>query len=656
MCGLIGFQGRFPADRMMGLLAAMSCEVAHRGPDDEGYWCDPAAGVGLGHRRLSIVDLSPDGRQPMANEDGSLRLILNGEIYNQRELRSGLEARGHRFRSRSDVEPVLHLYEEEGEEALRRLNGIYALALWDARRRRLLLARDPLGVKPLYYCVLPWGVLFASELKALLAVPEVPRDLDLAAVHQHLALVWSAAPHTLLRAVRKLEPGHRLIVADGRIERHEPFWDLPYDGTRAPGSRREHAAEVRRLLTAAVERQLMADVPVGAFLSGGSDSSAVVAAARRITGAAPTCYTIALEGAPADRSERREDDLPYARLVAAHLGAELREVRVRPDVVGFAERMVYLLDEPQADPASINVDLICRQARADGFKVLLSGAGGDDLFSGYRRHAALVLERSWGWLPAPARRGLARLAGRLPADTTLGRRLGKAFRHAGLPPAERLLAYFLWAADDVVRGLFAPDVRRALAGSDPLAPLGRSLARIPAERDPLQRMLYLEAKHFLADHNLNYTDKMSMAHGVEVRVPLLDLELVEYAVRLPPGEKVHLSPNGGRLKAVFKEAIAADLPRAVLTRPKTGFGAPLRHWIRGELREMVRDVLDPAGLARRGLFEPAAVARLVQSNERGEVDASYLIFSLMCIEMWMRSFVDRAAAREAAHASGPAGG
>jgi asparagine synthase (glutamine-hydrolysing) len=646
MCGLAGFYGRFPPE----LLGEMSGLVAHRGPDDHGTWSDPAAGVAFAHRRLSIVDLSPDGRQPMTNEDGTLRLMVNGEIYNQGELRAELQVRGHRFRSRSDVEPVLHLYEEEGEEALRRLNGIFALALWDGRRRRLLLARDPLGVKPLYYAALPEGVLFASELKALLAAPQVSRELDLEALHQHLALIWSASPHTLLRSVRKLEPGYRLVIADGRIERHEPYWDLPYDGTRLPGTQQEHVEEVRRRLTAAVSRQLMSDVPVGAFLSGGVDSSAVVAAVRRVTGAAPPCYTIALEDEPVGR----EDDLPYARRVAAHLGAELREVRVRPDVVGFAERMVYLLDEPQADPACLNVDLICRQARADGIPVLLSGAGGDDLFSGYRRHAALWAERFWGVLPVPTRQGLAGLAKRLPAGGTLGRRLQKAFVHADLPAEERLLRHFLWAGDDLLCGLYTADARQRLAGYDPLEPLRRSLARIPAETDPLQRMLYLEAKHFLPDHNLNYTDKMSMIHAVEVRVPLLDLDLVDYAVRLPPGEK----RRGLRVKALFKEAVAPDLPREVLTRPKAGFGAPLRRWIRGELKEMVHDVLSPAALARRGLFEPAAVARLVADNERGAVDASYLIFSLMCSEMWLRSFLDRpvAASQEVAHAAGPAAG
>jgi asparagine synthase (glutamine-hydrolysing) len=579
----------------------------------------------------------------MSNEDGSLQLVVNGEIYNQRELREGLVARGHRFRSHTDVETILHLYEEEGEEALGRLNGIFALALWDGRRRRLLLARDPLGVKPLYYCALPQGLLFASELKALLAFPEVPRDLDFEAVHQHLAYIWSAAPHTLLRSVRKLEPGTRLLARDGRIERQEPYWDLPYDGTRLPGTESEHREELRERLARAVERQLMSDVPVGAFLSGGVDSSAIVALMGRFQKQPVRCYTIAFAD---ERTDDNESDLPYARQVAVHLGADLHEVRVRPDVLGFAERMVYQLDESQADPACINVDLICRQARADGYKVLLSGAGGDDLFSGYRRHAALYYERFWAFLPAALRRAAAGTAGWLPAATTLGRRVQKAFQYAGESAEERLLGYFLWAGDEVIRPLYSPGLRRELQNYDTREPLRRSLARIPREHDPLQRMLYLEAKHFLPDHNLSYTDKMSMAHGVEVRVPFLDLELAAFAARLPPGEK----RQGARVKALLKDAVQPWLPEAVVTRSKTGFGAPLRRWIREDLREMVNDVLSPASLARRGLFDPDRVAALVAANAAGRIDASYLIFSLMCLEMWQRSFL------EGAHAAGPARG
>jgi asparagine synthase (glutamine-hydrolysing) len=631
MCGITGFVGPYPSERIY----AMNALVAHRGPDDEGYWIDPNANVALGHRRLSIIDLRPEGRQPMTNEDGTIQLIFNGEIYNYRELRCELEAKGHSFASLSDTETIIHLYEEEGIDAVKRLNGIFAIALWDGKKREMLLARDHLGVKPLYYAVLADGVVFASELKALLVFPEISDSLDLTGIHQHLSYIWSAAPTTLLKGVRKLEPGHRLVVSDGRIARNEPFYDVPYDGTRLNGSGPEHEEGIRDRLSKAVKRQMVSDVPLGAFLSGGLDSSSVVAMMQHSNAERIRCYTIGFEAD--DVPDANPIDLPYAKLVAAHLGVDLQEVRIRPDVVAFAERMVYLLDEPQADPACINVYLICQQAWADGYKVLLSGAGGDDFFSGYRRHAAMYLERYWGWMPHPVRRLMAAAARGLTVGTNLSRRLQKYFTYADRSAEDRLLGYFLWMTEDALRNLYSADVRLELANYDVLEPLRHTLARIPYEHDPLNRMLYLEAKHFLPDHNLNYTDKMSMAHGVEVRVPLLDLDLVDYAVHLPPGEK----QEGTHVKAAFKRAVRPYLPPEVLKRPKTGFGAPLRRWIREDLREMVRDVLSEKALRERGLFDPAAVQRLIVSNERFEIDASYIIFSLMCIEMWMRNFIDR---------------
>ncbi len=611
----------------------MNALVAHRGPDDEDYWFDSSCGIGLGHRRLSIIDLSPEGRQPMTNEDGTLRLVYNGEIYNYRELRRELEQKGHRFRSHSDSETILHLYEEEGVEAVCRLKGIFAIALWDGRERRLLLARDHLGVKPLYYSLLPQGIVFASELKALLVFPEISRALDPEAIHQHLSFIWATAPHTMLKAVKKLEPGFRLVFSEGGGMRHEAFYDLPYDGTRTKASRTEYEEGIRERVAQAVERQMVSDVPVGAFLSGGMDSSAVVAMMRRVTDEPIRCYTIGFDGSPDDNPE----DLPYARQVAEHLKVDLEEVRISSDIVGFTEKMVYWLDEPQADPACINVHLISQQARADGFKVLLSGAGGDDIFSGYRRHVALYLERYWGWLPRAARKALARSVSDLRVESTLKRRLQKYFVYADHPPEDRLMAYFLWATDEQIRGLYGDALRSQLSEYETLAPLRQTLARIPQEKDPINRMLYLEAKHFLPDHNLNYTDKMGMAHGVEIRVPLLDVDLVNYAVKIPAGEK----QRGTQIKAAFKEAMRPFLPEAILTRPKTGFGAPLRHWIRGELREMVRDILSERSIAARGLFNPQAVQQLIEHNERQEVDAAYMIYSLMCIEMWMRNFVDQ---------------
>jgi asparagine synthase (glutamine-hydrolysing) len=613
----------------------MNSLVSHRGPDDEGYWIDRAAGVALGHRRLAIIDLRPEAREPMTNEDGSIQLVFNGEIYNYLELRRELESAGHRFQSLSDTETIIHLYEQEGPDCVRRLKGIFAIALWDGRARRLLLARDHLGVKPLYYAELSRGIVFASELKALLVFPEVSRNLDPQAIHQHLSYIWSTAPHTMLKGVRKLEPGYRMVVGEEGVISREPYYDLPYDGTRVGGTPAEHKERIRELVAQAVRRQMVSDVPVGAFLSGGLDSSTVVAMMRRATGEKIRCYTIGFEDN--DLADANPVDLPYARIVAEHFELDLKEVRVNPDIVGFTERMVYQLDEPQADPACINVHLICQQARADGYKVLLSGAGGDDIFSGYRRHVALHLERYWGWLPVGARRMLARSVRGMSVENTFRQRIQKYFLLADRLPEDRMMAYFLWASDDMLRGFYTPDLRDELADYNTLDPLRQTLARIPRERDRLNRMLYLEAKHFLPDHNLNYTDKMSMAHGVEVRVPLLDLDLVDYAVHLPPGEK----QRGTNVKAAFKEAMRPVLPPAILKRGKTGFGAPLRRWIRQELREMVRDVLSEESLTARGLFDAKAVQRLIIGNERFEIDASYIIFSLMCIEMWMRNFIDK---------------
>src|SRR4030095_9566018 len=305
MCGLTGFVGPYPGERIY----ARNRLSAHRGPDDEGYWIDRSLGVALGHRRLAIIDLRPEAKQPMTNEDGTIQLVFNGEIYNYQELRTELEAKGHRFQSVSDTETIIHLYEEEGVDVVKRLKGIFALALWDERNRQLLIARDHLGVKPLYYSELPEGVVFASELKSLLFFPEIPRDLNYAAIHQHLSYVWAPAPDTMLRGVKKLEPGYRLVIVDGKIRRNEPYYDLPYDGTRTPGSRLDHEEEIRARVAEAVKRQLVSDVPVGAFLSGGIDSSSVVAMMKRAKAEEIRCYTIGFE--TDDRPDDNPDDLPY---------------------------------------------------------------------------------------------------------------------------------------------------------------------------------------------------------------------------------------------------------------------------------------------------------------------------------------------------------
>lgn len=632
MCGICGYSGLNDVE----LLKRMSEAIAHRGPDGDGMWYDEDSAVGLAHRRLAIIDLSQNACQPMTNEDKSLWLTYSGEVYNFQELREGLLAKGHTFRSRTDSEVLLHLYEEDGPALLERLNGVFAFALWDGRRHELLLARDGMGVRPLYYCETSGAFLFASELKALLQSDAVSREIDPAAIHYHLAYLWAPAPSTMLRQVKKLPPGTALVVRDGRVARRWRYYDIPYDGKRLVKNDSEIAGELAARIKAAVKRQLVSDVPMGAMLSGGLDSSAVVAMAMQAEPSYPLrCYTIAFaEGS----FEGVESDLPYARRVAKHLGVDLHEIIVEPrDIIQHIERVLYHLDEPQADPAPINVLLIAEQARRDGVPVLLSGSGGDDILGGYRRHAALTLERYWAWLPQSARSALAGFFHRVPVRHHGIRRLAKAFGHAGLPPSERLMAYFCWSDEAIRRSLYGPRLREALANVDTAAPLRKTLARIPDEHDPLNRMLFLEGKHFLCDHNLNYADKALMAAGVEGRVPLIDREVVSYAVQIP----TRLKQRGLRGKIIYKKAMEPYLPRDVIYRSKSGFGAPIRIWLRSGLREMVEDVLSERSLGDRGFFDPQAVRDIVEKDRNGQIDAAYTIFSLMCIELWCRIFIDR---------------
>ena len=632
MCGIFGFQGDFAEAR----LDAMAGALAHRGPDDRGRYFDAPNRVGLGQTRLSIIDLSPAGHQPMTDASGRFTLVYNGEIYNYRELRAGLEAAGHRFRGRSDTEVLVECFAREGERVLPRLNGIFAFAVWDAARRELFLARDALGVKPLYFHEGPRGVAFASELKALVPVLDT-RTLDAASLHRYLSYLWCPGEGTPLREVRHLLPGESMTVADSAIGRRVAWYELP--ARRSASARLPVDAvgpEVVNCLRTAVQRQLVADVPVGAFLSGGLDSSAIVAFAREQRPEL-RCFTIELAGG---NDAGFADDLPYARRVAQHLGVTLDVVRVEAaDMAADIAQMVWLLDEPLADPAPLNVLYISRLARKQGCKVLLSGAGGDDLFSGYRRHVALRYEPLWAWLPGPARAGLSALADSAGASSAIARRLQRLFAHAGEHGPQRLASYFAWMPEARLRALYSADFAAQLGATRADEPLVEFLAGIPDTAPALERMLALEQRFFLADHNLAYTDRMSMAAGVEVRVPFLDVDLVDTAARIPDRLKQH----GRTGKWALKQAMAPYLPADVIHRPKTGFGAPLRRWLRHELRGLADELLGPVALARRGLFDPTAVQALRAADAAGRVDAAYTLFSLMAIEIWCRRFMDTTA-------------
>jgi asparagine synthase (glutamine-hydrolysing) len=633
MCGIAGFSGKFDPS----LLEQMSNAIRHRGPDDADALYLSEDGVGLAHRRLSIIDLSSAGRQPMWDATRSVCIVYNGEVYNYRELRRELERDRFEFRNNTDTEVILNLYLRDGAAALSKLNGIFAFALWDARSRSLLLARDGLGVKPLYYAQTADGLVFASELKAVLQSPSVSRALDIDAVRQYTRFLWCPAPQTILQNVRKLLPGQAAWAVDGKVTKSWQYYDLPFDQEPHAFSDDDAISTTRAVIAHAVERQMVADVPVGAFLSGGLDSTAVVAFARQHEQAEPLrCFTIAFsEGKTA--AEGVADDLPYARKAARHLGVHLDEVTVGPATMDDLAAMVYQLDEPQADLAPLNVGVIAKAARQAGIKVLLSGAGGDDIFSGYRRHQSLQLEPAWSWLPHPARAALRGLSQRVPTRHPTLRRAVKVFSQAHRSSDDRIASYFYWLDPEHGDALFEGDALRDARPSSGDALLD-CVQSLPADMPRLNKMLYLDTKFFLADHNLNYTDKLSMAHGVEVRVPLLDYEVVRHAGRL----RVEDKQRGPTTKWVFRKAMEGILPRDVIYRPKAGFGVPLREWMSKGLMPLVDEVLSEKSLAARGIFSATAVRRLIDLDRRGAIDAAYPILSMACIELWCRRFLDAA--------------
>ena len=652
MCGIAGYYVGKPLAEAAGDAAvyaetkatnmATACAaLAHRGPDETGQFEDPDGCVGLVHTRLSILDLSPTGHQPMIGADGQVVLVFNGEIYNFRELRKELMDRGFVFGGNSDTEVLLNLYLAEGQDPagmLKRLNGIFAFALWDARTRTMLIARDALGVKPLYVAETPDRLVFASEIKALgplLGKEDGTQGLDYESLARYLTFLWCPGQGTPFEGVRKLQPGEFLLVREGNVIERCIWYSLPVFRSTSPRVNTTHAiAGVAAKLRVAVHRQMVADVPVGAFLSGGLDSSSVVAFARELDPEI-RCFTIETPGGV---EKGTVDDLPYARRVAAHLKVPLDVVSVSSQrMADELEAMVAHLDEPLADPAPLNVLFISRMAREQGIKVLLSGAGGDDLFAGYRRHRALMAERYWSWMPQVMRHGIAGLGSRLDQRNSTLRRVSKMLDVGATDGDSRLAHYFFWTKRDDLLKFLTEDFRRKIVDVNLESPLTDFLASLPKGTSPLDRMLAIEQRFFLADHNLVYTDKMSMAVGVEVRVPFLDLDLVEFSAGLADETKLH----NGVGKWVLKKAMEAYLPMDVVYRPKTGFGAPLRRWMRVELRELLCDVLSEYSLRRRGLFEPSAVKKLIDANSDGRVDASYTLLSMLCIELWCRRFIDR---------------
>jgi len=629
MCGIVGI---FNGD--LSTLSYANSLISHRGPDDDGIYINRTLNIGLGHRRLSILDASSFGHQPMSSNDNKVVLVFNGEIYNYKELRSDLKRKGFIFQGESDTEVLLNLYLSEGKKMLSKLNGIFAFAILDINSESLFLARDALGVKPLYYSTKDNVFSFSSEIKALLELTPNNKELDVESINRYLSFLWCPGDGTPLKSVSKLLPGEALIVKNGRIVDKWLWYQLSILNPIKKSINKEQAISgTVKHLRRAVHRQMVSDVPLGAFLSGGLDSSAVVAFAKEIN---PDirCFSIETQG---KQDKGVVDDLPYAKQVAKHLNVSLDIVTIESHkMASDLEAMVVQLDEPLADPASLNVLYISKLAREQGIKVLLSGAGGDDLFTGYRRHYALQLERYWSWLPKRVRMGLENATKNLDVNSAIQRRIKKMFNGAGLDSSDRLINYFRWSDDTLLQSLYTEDFRQKLSGGNSNQVMQDFLEPIITSISPLDQMLVLEQRFFLADHNLNYTDKMSMATGVEVRVPFLDLDLVEFSSQVSNRFK-----QRGRVgKWVLKKAMEPYLPKSIIYRSKTGFGAPLRTWMRYELRELLGDLLSIESLKNRGLFSPISVQKLIIDNDEGRIDASYTLLSLLCIEIWCRAYID----------------
>lgn len=643
MCGIAGYS-LFPnVHPSVQWLDFARRSLVHRGPDDSDYFRDDS-GIGLVHTRLSIVDLSEAGHQPMISSDSNIVLVFNGEIYNYRHLRAELLSAGYEFRGHSDTEVLLTLYlhscksssssRDVFSEFLNRLNGIFSFALWDLQQQSLFVARDALGVKPLYYLNSTDGFFFSSEIKAF---PNTPLTYDSSSINRYLTFLWCPGDGTPVNEIRKLSPGEFLVVSQGNIVQHTS-WFRPQSVRPSIVQYQRRTSDSYIVGTAAhlrqaVHRQLVADVPIGAFLSGGLDSSSVVAFAKEFNSDLP-CFTIDLEG---ESNDGFSNDLPYAEKVAKHFGLPLHVVSVGAACLPSSiEEMVWQLDEPLADPAPLNVFYISRLAREHGIKVLLSGAGGDDLFTGYRRHSAIRFERFWSWLPRNYRIYMRNLTRNLPLNNTLARRLSKLLSVVHLEGDTRLVHYFRWIDRQDLYSLYTPEFRAALGNSCAEDPMLHYLSDLSDECSALDKMLKLEQRFFLADHNLIYTDKMSMAAGVEVRVPFLDLDLVKYSYSIPDCFK-HRHAQG---KWILKKAMEPYLPHDVIYRPKTGFGAPLRQWLRFELRDWLEDLLSTRRILNRGIFDSNAVHSLIYRNSVGEIDASYTLFSLACLEIWFQKFID----------------
>ena len=624
MCGIAGMLALAAnAAPDVEAVERMCAAMLHRGPDDHGLRVDgPCA---LGHRRLSIIDLRPEGAQPMTNENDSIALVVNGEVYNFAELRHELEAKGHRFKSRSDSEVIVHLYEEMGVDFLDRLRGMFALALWDQRRRRLVLARDRFGKKPLFYHVGRGSLVFASELGALVASAQFDRRPDLDAIDAYLCLQYVPTPWTAFEGVRKLPAGCRLVCESGEVGAPEPYFELRFD-RRAAGSPTELREQLHSKIEDAVRVRMISDVPLGAFLSGGLDSSLIVAMMARLTEKPVKTFSVGF-------TSKDHSELPYAKTVAARYGTEHHELVIEPDMAAVIPELVRHYGEPFADTSALPTWYLCEHT-GSAVTVALSGDGGDEGFSGYPRYVHAATARAMRALPTPLPALLSRAIGRVPGAAT--RKLRAYGAQLMEPEHVRFLGLAAHIAHADRLGLYGAAMRERYS-EDRVAARFRELFARSTAGDPVNRLLDLDIRTYLTDDILTKVDIASMAHSLEVRCPLVDQNVMMFAASLPGTTK----QRGLQTKRILRDVARPLLPPQILKRRKRGFGLPIERWMREDLAPLSRDVLLDRTAKERGLFDPQAVERLLDGQQRGEPRGDQ-IWSLLMLELWYRSFIDGA--------------
>ena len=624
MCGINGYFGLSSHE----LIEQMNKSISHRGPDGSGIYLRPSTKLALGHVRLSIIDLSPTSDQPMASTCDRYVIVFNGEIYNYKELRESLVGKGYEFKSNGDCEVLLNLWIEYGERSLAMLDGIFSFAIYDTLKDRLTLVRDHFGVKPLYYSIVGDAVIFSSEIKAILQSEIVSRKIDTTSVSAYLCYLWSPGEHTILSEVKKVKPGHFHVFQSGKLLSEEQYYDLPnYTPELCEASALE---QLRKGLKKSVDSQLVSDVPVGSFLSGGLDSSLLCALAKESSDSFKEVFTINL----GEAQDGFASDLPYAKKVAKNLNLNLNIVESSVSDVGALPACIYHLDEPQSDPAIINTYKICELAKQKNIKVLFSGAGGDDFFTGYRRHLLAAHQSKIDKVPKLIRRLTAFAFRTVPSSSAFGRRVHKVAGILNKTAEESIGSYFFWLEREKLEALFTKD---ALENIDLERTEKIIREKVDAQEGNLvEKTLSIDKAFFLVDHNFNYTDKMSMAHGVEVRVPIVNQRLAKIAAKIP----TELKQKNNVGKSILKKAAEISLSNDIIYRPKTGFGAPVREWLNGPLKPLINSLLSKENIERRGLFDFEQVQALIEDNEKGKGDFAYTIYALLTLEIWMRQFVD----------------